>query len=78
VKCGKSTNLHLHVIDTNNRIGTVRFTPGCFADAIDLLERKAVNIAPLITATFPMTDIQEAFKAQYARKHIKIVVMNQE
>jgi D-xylulose reductase len=56
----------------------VRFTPGCFADAIQLLESKKVNVAPLITSTMSMTNIQEAFQMQHARKHIKIVIMNQE
>ena len=58
--------------------GTVRYTPGCFADAIDLLDRKAVNLAPLITSTYPLTKANDAFKAQAARKDIKIVIMNQE
>ncbi|KAH8782041.1 xylitol dehydrogenase [Hyaloscypha sp. PMI_1271] len=58
--------------------GTVRYTPGCFADAIDLLARKVVNLAPLITSTYPLTKANDAFKAQAARKDIKIVIMNQE
>jgi D-xylulose reductase len=58
--------------------GTVRFTPGCFADAIDLLSRKKVDLKPLITSTYPLTKCAEAFEAQHARKDIKIVIMNQE
>ncbi|RDW74919.1 hypothetical protein BP6252_06061 [Coleophoma cylindrospora] len=58
--------------------GTVRYTPGCFADAVDLLERKAVDLAPLITSTYPLTKASEAFEAQAARQDIKIVIMNQE
>ncbi|KAI9684620.1 MAG: hypothetical protein M1820_010880 [Bogoriella megaspora] len=57
---------------------TVRFTPGCYADAIDLLTRKRVTLAPLITYRFPLTKSIEAFEAQQARKGIKIVIMNQE
>ncbi|KAK6084683.1 d-xylulose reductase a [Seiridium cupressi] len=58
--------------------GTVRYTPGCFADAIDLLSRKKVDLKPLITSTYPLTKCSEAFEAQHARKDIKIVIMNQE
>jgi D-xylulose reductase len=61
-----------------NQSGTVRYTPGCFADAIDLLERKAVNLEPLITSTYPLTKANEPFDAQALRKDIKIVIMNQE
>ncbi|KAI0470085.1 xylitol dehydrogenase [Xylariaceae sp. FL0804] len=58
--------------------GIVRYTPGCFADAIDLLSRKKVDLKPLITSTYPLTRCAEAFEAQHARKDIKIVIMNQE
>ncbi|PVH74794.1 xylitol dehydrogenase [Cadophora sp. DSE1049] len=58
--------------------GTVRYTPGCFADAIDLLARGAVDLESLVTSTYPLTRINDAFVAQKARKDIKIVVMNQE
>ena len=63
---------------TDTKLGTVRYTPGCFADAIDLLARGAVDLESLITSTYPMTKISEAFEAQKARKDIKIVIMNQE
>lgn len=58
--------------------GTVRFTPGCFADAISLLERKLVDLKPLITSTFPLTKGAEAFERQHTKKDIKIVIMNQQ
>ncbi|KAJ9157283.1 Alcohol dehydrogenase GroES-like domain-containing protein [Pleurostoma richardsiae] len=58
--------------------GTVRYTPGCFSDAISLLARKKVDLKPLITSTYPLTRAAEAFEAQHARKDIKIVIMNQE
>ncbi|KAI9735005.1 MAG: hypothetical protein M1834_002088 [Cirrosporium novae-zelandiae] len=61
-----------------NLKGTVRYTPGCFADAIDMLDRKLVNLEPLITSTYPLTRSNEAFKAQNVHNDIKIVVMNQE
>ncbi|EOO01033.1 putative xylitol dehydrogenase protein [Phaeoacremonium minimum UCRPA7] len=57
--------------------GTVRYTPGCFADAISLLARKKVDLRPLITSTYPLTEAGKAFEAQHARKDIKIVIMNQ-
>lgn len=65
-------------IDADRKKGTVRYTPGCLADAIDLLDRKAVNLAPLITSKYPLTKANGAFKAETARKDIKIVIMNQE
>ncbi|KAL2865545.1 NAD(P)-dependent alcohol dehydrogenase [Aspergillus lucknowensis] len=58
--------------------GTVRFTPGCYEDAIDLVSRGKVDLKPLITSTYPLTKANEAFSAQHARKDIKIVIMNQE
>lgn len=58
--------------------GTVRYTPGCFADAVDLLARKLVDLAPLITSVYPLTKANDAFKAQQARQGIKIIIMNQE
>lgn len=58
--------------------GTVRYGPGTFEDAIDLLARGRIDIAPLITATYPLTKINDALKAQIAREGIKIVLMNQE
>lgn len=61
-----------------DELGTVRYTPGCFADAIDLLERKLVDLEPLITSIYPLSKSQQAFEAQVARKDIKIVIMNQE
>ncbi|KAJ5642852.1 uncharacterized protein N7484_005359 [Penicillium longicatenatum] len=58
--------------------GTVRFTPGCYGDAIDLVSRGKVDLRSLITSTYPLTRASDAFVAQHARKDIKIVIMNQE
>lgn len=58
--------------------GTVRYTPGCFEDSVDLIDRGLVNVKPLVTATYPLAKTQEAFEAQHSRDHIKIVVMLQE
>jgi threonine dehydrogenase-like Zn-dependent dehydrogenase len=51
---------------------------GCFEDAIDLVNRKAVNIEPIISRTFPLTEAEAAFKAVRDGNEIKIVVKNQE
>lgn len=59
-------------------IGTVRYTPGCYADAISLITRKLVDLKPLITSTYPLTEAGRAFEAQHAREGIKVVIMNQE
>ncbi|CAG9951295.1 unnamed protein product [Clonostachys rosea f. rosea IK726] len=78
---GKSlTSIPLFLLTAKelNLKGTVRYTPGCFADAIDLLSRKKVDLKPLITSTYPLTKCAEAFEAQHSRKDIKIVIMNQE
>ncbi|KAF3797539.1 putative sorbitol dehydrogenase [Colletotrichum gloeosporioides] len=57
--------------------GTVRYTHGCFEDAISLLSTKKVDLKPLITSTYPLTQANEAFEAQHARRDIKIVIYNQ-
>jgi D-xylulose reductase len=58
--------------------GTVSYSWGCFEEAIDLINRKLVDLSPMITATYPLTKSQEAFEAQHRRSDIKIIIMNQE
>jgi threonine dehydrogenase-like Zn-dependent dehydrogenase len=58
--------------------GTVSYGWGCFEEAIDLINRKLVDLSPMITATYPLTKSQEAFEAQHRRSDIKIIIMNQE
>ena len=58
--------------------GTVRYTPGCYADAISLISRKLVDLGPLITSTYPLTEASKAFEAQHAKDGIKVVIMNQD
>ncbi|KAL4875793.1 chaperonin 10-like protein [Aspergillus karnatakaensis] len=58
--------------------GTVRFTPGCYEEAIDLVSRKKVDLKSLVTGVYPLTKANEAFLAQGERKGIKIIIMNQE
>ncbi|KAL4910733.1 hypothetical protein BDW74DRAFT_164555 [Aspergillus multicolor] len=74
------TNVPLFFLTANELTlkGTVRFTPGCYEEAIDLVRSKRVDLKPLITETFPLTRVQEAFEAQFERRGIKIVIMNQE
>ncbi|KAF7552892.1 hypothetical protein G7046_g7271 [Stylonectria norvegica] len=69
------TSVPLFLVTAKDLIikGTVRYTPGCFADAISLLSRKKVDLKPLITSVYPLTAAAEAFKAQHARKDIKII-----
>ncbi|KAL2811093.1 chaperonin 10-like protein [Aspergillus granulosus] len=70
--------LFLVTVKDLNIKGTVRFTPGCYADAIDLVSRGKVDLKSLITAVYPLTRANDAFAAQHARKDIKIIIMNQE
>ncbi|KAF9881499.1 xylitol dehydrogenase [Colletotrichum karsti] len=72
-----SVPLFLITANELNVKGTVRYTHGCFEDAIGLLSRKAVDLRPLITATYPLTQANEAFEAQHSRNDIKIVIFNQ-
>jgi D-xylulose reductase len=61
-----------------DHVGTVSYGWGCFEEAIDLIDRKLVDLSPMITATYPLTKSQEAFEAQLRRSDIKIIIMNQE
>lgn len=74
------TNVPLFLLTANELTlkGTVRFTPGCYQEAIELVQSKRVDLKPLITETFPLTRAQEAFRAQFERRGIKIVIFNQE
>jgi len=58
--------------------GSLRYTTGCFEDAIDLVERGAVDLKAIISRTFPLAKAEDAFKAVRDGSEIKIVVMNQE
>ncbi|KAL4868572.1 chaperonin 10-like protein [Aspergillus spectabilis] len=57
---------------------TVRFTPGCYKEAIDLVSRGSVDLKSLITGVYPLTNASEAFLAQSERRGVKIVILNQE
>lgn len=49
-------------------------TPSSWRQAIDLLERRAVDLAPLLSAVVPLDDWQEAFAATRAGRGIKFVL----
>ncbi|BEI85011.1 hypothetical protein CcaverHIS002_0504120 [Cutaneotrichosporon cavernicola] len=66
---------------TNKEIdvkGITRYTSPCFPHALDLLRRGAVDLKPLITRTFPLSQSQEAFEAVEGGNEIKVIIMNQE
>ncbi len=61
-----------------NVIGTVRYTGNCFETAIDMMAREVIDLKPLITKTYPLTESEAAFKAVRAGVEIKVIIMNQE
>lgn len=66
---------------TNKEIdvrGITRYTSTCFPNAIDLLRRGAVDLKPLITKSFPLSQSQAAFEAVESGEDIKVIIMNQE
>jgi len=58
--------------------GITRYTSTCFPHALDLLRRKQVDLAPLITLVLPLRESQAAFEAVASGEQIKVVIMNQE
>lgn len=58
--------------------GSLRYTAGCFEDAIHLVESGAVDLKMLVTRTVPMSHVEEAFVAFARGDEIKVVIMNQE
>jgi len=50
-------------------------TPASWRLALDLLERRAVDLAPLLSAVVPLEDWQEAFAATRAGQGIKFVLV---
>lgn len=49
-------------------------TPRHHEMAVDLIERGQVRVAPIITHTFPLTQIHDAFKAMESREGMKVIV----
>lgn len=58
--------------------GSLRYTAGCFEDAIALVASGAVDPAPLVTRTVPLSRVEDAFDAFASGHEIKVVIMNQE
>jgi len=58
-------------------IGTVRYTAGCYQAAIDLMDKKRIDLRPMITAVFPLTKSVEALEAVRKGDDLKVVIMNQ-
>jgi len=59
-------------------IGTVRYTAGCYQTAIDLMDKKRIDLRPMITAVFPLTKSVEALEAVRKGDDLKVVIMNQQ
>lgn len=75
------TNIFPTIAVTNKELdvrGITRYTASCFPSAIEMLARGVVDIAPLITATFPMSRARDAFEAVAAGNDIKVIIRNQE
>ena len=76
-----ATNWFPNIAVTNKELdirGITRYTPGTFQAAIDLLARRQVDVKQLVTAEYPLSKSQDAFKAVAARNDIKVLVRNQE
>lgn len=58
--------------------GAFHYTARCFEDGIDLLERGLVDVRPLVTKTFGLTQSEDAFKAVRSGHEIKVVIRNQD
>lgn len=58
--------------------GIMHYTPSCFPDAIDLLARGVVDLEPLISVSFPLSQAQDAFEAVASGKYLKVLIKNQE
>ncbi|KAK4689917.1 hypothetical protein P7C73_g200, partial [Tremellales sp. Uapishka_1] len=58
--------------------GITRYTASCFPSAIDMLSRGVVDLKPLITKVYPLTQSTEAFEAVASGREIKVIVKNQE
>lgn len=75
------TNIFPTIAVTNKELdvrGITRYTASCFPMAVEMLERGVVDIAPLITARFPMSRAKDAFEAVAAGNDIKVIIRNQE
>lgn len=58
--------------------GSLRYTAGCFEDAIDLIAKGDVDVKSLVSRTVPLSRVLDAFEAFASKQEIKVVIMNQE
>jgi len=54
--------------------GSHHFTPGGFRRALDLIHRGAIQVRPLISHRFPLSQITEAFETVVGRGGMKVLV----
>lgn len=59
-------------------LGTVRYTAGCFASAIDLLASGNINVKEMVTGVYPLSQSREALEALQKGEEMKVVIMNQQ
>ena len=70
----------VHVSDftekTISYLGVSGYSPGQFAQALELIERGIIKVAPLITHRFPLEEYKEAFETVDKRKNgaIKVII----
>lgn len=74
----KSTYAHAAPVDITplvvNEISLIGSRCGPFHPAINALKRKLVDVKPLISASYPLDKIDEAFEAAKLRNNFKILV----
>jgi 2-desacetyl-2-hydroxyethyl bacteriochlorophyllide A dehydrogenase len=54
--------------------GSMCYYPGEYADALDLIARKKIDVAPLVTSVIPLEDINKAFEMAVNGEGGKILV----
>lgn len=73
-----SHDVHLGHRSLTRTAGITRYTASCFPSAIDMLARGVVDLKPLITKKYPLSQSTEAFEAVASGKEIKVIIKNQE
>jgi D-xylulose reductase len=58
--------------------GITRYTSVCFPRALDMLARGVVDLKPIITASYPLSQSQQAFEAVASGQELKVIIRNQE
>jgi D-xylulose reductase len=57
-------------------IGVIRYSAGSFQDALDLVERKLVDLRPFVTKRLPLTKTKDAIEELKNGEEVKIVIYN--